>query len=275
MAAAVAAAAAAVKSVAPAAGPIASLAERRRGRLRVGRSAGGRLVGGGGGGGEGSTAAAADEGRACARFSPQAADHAPSGSGAPLRAETAGLLATALPDVGEPLQRAMTSARALVALLAATAALLAPAARAFPDGAPVDACVKERPNQPYHGQARPQPPQTNPYSFVATDSYYQPGSKIAVTVDGGPYNATFRGFFLQARDAASNAWVGAWDPTPGTSPLPECAAITHGDNRDKLQATLVWSAPPDAPPGQVYFTGAVVKKYDEFWIDMVANVLQH
>lgn len=48
----------------------------------------------------------------------------------------------------------------------------------FPDGAPVDACVKPRPNTPYHGQAKPQSPETIPYQVVASDSNYHPGQKI-------------------------------------------------------------------------------------------------
>lgn len=48
----------------------------------------------------------------------------------------------------------------------------------FPDGAPVDACVKPRPNQPYHGQARTQPPETNPYLLLASGSDYQAGTQI-------------------------------------------------------------------------------------------------
>lgn len=49
---------------------------------------------------------------------------------------------------------------------------------AFPDGAPVDACVKPRPNQPYHGQSRPQPPETNPFQVLQSSAYYGPGSQI-------------------------------------------------------------------------------------------------
>jgi hypothetical protein len=64
----------------------------------------------------------------------------------------------------------------------------------------------------------------------------------------------FRGFFLQARDVATGSWVGTWEEVPNTNGLPECAAITHGDNKDKLQATVVWTAPRDSPRGQVYFT---------------------
>jgi hypothetical protein len=48
----------------------------------------------------------------------------------------------------------------------------------FPDGGPVDACVKPRPNQPYHGQARSQPLNTSPYKILASSSQYEPGSQI-------------------------------------------------------------------------------------------------
>lgn len=51
-------------------------------------------------------------------------------------------------------------------------------AAGFPDGAPVDSCVKPRPNQPYHGQSRPQPLSTNPYQLIASSDRYQPGSQI-------------------------------------------------------------------------------------------------
>lgn len=48
----------------------------------------------------------------------------------------------------------------------------------FPDGAPVDACVKPRPNQPYHGQSRPQPSETNPYQVIASSDTYYSGTQI-------------------------------------------------------------------------------------------------
>jgi len=73
---------------------------------------------------------------------------------------------------------------------------------------------------------------------------------VPVTIAGD----LFRGFFLQARDVATGAWVGRWEEAPNTKGLPECAAITHGDNKDKVQATVVWTAPPSGPGGQVFFT---------------------
>lgn len=48
----------------------------------------------------------------------------------------------------------------------------------FPDGAPVDTCVKPRPNQPYHGEARSQSLNTSPYKILASSSQYEPGSQV-------------------------------------------------------------------------------------------------
>lgn len=49
---------------------------------------------------------------------------------------------------------------------------------AFPDGAPVDTCVKPRTNQPYHGQTRPQTPDTNPFRLTASATRYEPGTSV-------------------------------------------------------------------------------------------------
>uniref|UniRef100_T1H6E1 Reelin domain-containing protein n=1 Tax=Megaselia scalaris TaxID=36166 RepID=T1H6E1_MEGSC len=95
----------------------------------------------------------------------------------------------------------------------------------FPDGAPADTCVKKRANQPNHGQAR----------------YPLDGHKV------------FKGFFIQARDADSNQWIGNWHQSDNTKSIPECSAITHSDNKDKIGATLIWIA-PQHKKGKVYFT---------------------
>nr|CAD7407602.1 unnamed protein product [Timema cristinae]CAD7429442.1 unnamed protein product [Timema monikensis] len=162
----------------------------------------------------------------------------------------------------------MSRSKPCLALLVAVLPLLA---QCFPDGAPIDACVKQRKNQPHHGQAKPQTG-PRPYSIIATSETYSPGAEIAVTIQG-LQGATFRGFFLQARDVETDEWIGTWDAAENTSGLPECSAITHADNRDKLQATLVWTAPAQGS-GNVYFTGSVVKDFANFWVDIVADIAQ-
>ncbi|KAK9737862.1 Reeler domain [Popillia japonica] len=138
----------------------------------------------------------------------------------------------------------------------------------FPDGAPVDACVKPRPNQPYHGQARSQPANTNPYYVIASSDRYGPGQQITVTIQGREH---FKGFFIQARDAGTNEWIGEWVESPNTKIHPECSAITHADPKPKNQATLIWKAPTNGH-GTVYFTGTVLKEYTEFWSEIVNTV---
>ncbi|XP_057653432.1 reelin domain-containing protein 1 isoform X2 [Diorhabda carinulata] len=138
----------------------------------------------------------------------------------------------------------------------------------FPDGAPVDACVKERVNQPHHGQARSQPPETSPYQVLQSAADYGPGTQITVTIQGV---ANFKGFLIQARDVVTNEWIGQWVETPNTKIHPECSAITHSDPKPKQAATLVWQAPKNSR-GQVYFTGTVLKGYSEFWSNLVSQI---
>uniref|UniRef100_A0A1A9WMI8 Reelin domain-containing protein n=1 Tax=Glossina brevipalpis TaxID=37001 RepID=A0A1A9WMI8_9MUSC len=141
----------------------------------------------------------------------------------------------------------------------------------FPDGAPSDTCVKKRPNQPNHGQARPQPLHTNPFEVVASSEAYHPGQEISggqtptynhnrlynrsfvVVIYPHTKQELFRGFFIQARDADTNDWIGEWIKSENTNTIPECSAITHGDNKDKLAAKLIWKAPQNKR-GRVYFT---------------------
>ncbi|KAL7286825.1 putative defense protein 3 [Trichogramma pretiosum] len=142
------------------------------------------------------------------------------------------------------------------------------AVSAFPDGGPVDACVKPKPNQPYHGQTKPQPASTNPYAIRASTDRYRPGTQVTVRVEGA---SNFQGFFIQARDAQTNEWIGSFSKTANTKAHGECSAVTHSDPRDKKLATLVWNA-PNNKQGSVYFTGTVLKDYGTYWVDVVSQV---
>lgn len=66
-------------------------------------------------------------------------------------------------------------------------------------------------------------------------------------------NEHFRGFFIQARDADTNEWIGTWQDSQNTKTIPECSSITHADARDKEAANLIWNAPQHRS-GRVYFT---------------------
>ncbi|VVD01853.1 unnamed protein product [Leptidea sinapis] len=142
--------------------------------------------------------------------------------------------------------------------------------KGFPDGAPIDACVKDRANQPNHGQHRPQSLGILPYRIIASSPTFEPDSRITVTIEG---STPFKGFFIQARSAETDAWIGQWEQTPNTTVHPECSSITHADPRDKARATLVWRAPGNLH-GRVYFTGTVLKNYGTFWSNLIAETPQ-
>lgn len=63
----------------------------------------------------------------------------------------------------------------------------------------------------------------------------------------------FRGFFIQARDAETNEWLGSFQTSPNTKVIPECSSITHSDPKDKASAVFNWIA-PQSKKGRVYFT---------------------
>jgi len=70
-----------------------------------------------------------------------------------------------------------TQSSSVAALLVATL-MLSTGCWAFPNGGPIDACVKQRANQPNHGSHQPQPEETNPFVIEASGENYQPGQVI-------------------------------------------------------------------------------------------------
>ena len=49
---------------------------------------------------------------------------------------------------------------------------------AFPNGGPIDACIREKPNQPNHGGISAQPEASNPFIVEASGNFYKPGDII-------------------------------------------------------------------------------------------------
>jgi hypothetical protein len=53
------------------------------------------------------------------------------------------------------------------------------AVNCFSSGAPPDVCVKDRFNQPNHGETRTQSLETIPYQIVASSARFKPGDEIS------------------------------------------------------------------------------------------------
>ncbi|XP_063869238.1 putative defense protein 1 [Scylla paramamosain] len=150
--------------------------------------------------------------------------------------------------------------------LALLVAVVASVCEAFPEGAPIEACIYG--NKPNHYGTKPKPPQDSKVKFFASDSYYEPGSIIYVHIQGGN---PFKGFFVQARDAKTKEWIGSFQGNADLESYPECAAVTHKSRRPKSEVVLAWQAPAHGR-GEVFFTGTVLENYANYWSDMVAHV---
>ncbi|KAG7170899.1 Ferric-chelate reductase 1-like, partial [Homarus americanus] len=82
----------------------------------------------------------------------------------------------------------------------------------------------------------------------------------------------FKGFFVQARDALTNEWIGEFVKTKEVESFPECSAATHNTTPPKTKMLLTWLAPRDRT-GNVIFTGTILERYDVYWSEMVAKVV--
>ena len=66
----------------------------------------------------------------------------------------------------------------MVAKILLSLCLLMATCTAFPNGGPIDACVRTRANQPNHGGILPQPENTNPFIVEASTNFWRPGDVI-------------------------------------------------------------------------------------------------
>lgn len=161
----------------------------------------------------------------------------------------------------------------MVAKILLSLCLLMATCTAFPNGGPIDACVRTRANQPNHGGILPQPENTNPFIVEASTNFWRPGDVITVNIEST--KKSFKGFFIQARDARSHEWIGTFEKGADSKAYGECSAVTHTNNEPKDQVTLIWHAPNNGQRGgEVYFIGTVLQSYRTFWSDVVADVRQ-
>ncbi|GFQ72765.1 reelin domain-containing protein [Trichonephila clavata] len=139
-------------------------------------------------------------------------------------------------------------------------------ASGWPTGAPSKACEAMLPK---HGSNRPQPAHSSPYSFVQSAESYRPGDQVIVYVQA-PTGTPFKGMMVQAYDPRTNNTIGEFLEGVGLKKIPECASMSHSDNRDKKSATLVWVAPQDS--GNVRFRGTIVQQFNTFYHGLSATV---
>ncbi|XP_068456856.1 putative ferric-chelate reductase 1 [Clinocottus analis] len=129
--------------------------------------------------------------------------------------------------------------------------------------------------EPLHGAAG----QTtqSPYHLETNTSSFRPGEQVKVNLIGTSY---FMGFLLQARDAANQGsvnTVGSFTLTNRNTQLLTCdkhqgSAVSHTSNGKKMDVSVIWNAPADAPQ-QVQFFVSVVTNYNTLWVKLPGPVI--
>ncbi|XP_044224293.1 putative ferric-chelate reductase 1 [Thunnus albacares] len=121
----------------------------------------------------------------------------------------------------------------------------------------------------------------NPYHLTTNTTVFSPGDHIQVILSGPSY---FKGFLLQARDAANKSsvsTVGTFTLTdPTKTQLLTCnkqqgSAVSHTSDAKQTQVIVIWNAPEDAP-SEVQFFVTVLAHYRLFWVKQPGPIIsQH
>ena len=122
----------------------------------------------------------------------------------------------------------------------------------FPNGAPEDACDTLTPG---HRRFRPQL-SVPPFKLWADKTTVEGGDRVRLTL-AALGTTPFRGFIIQARDAAMQGIrVGFFRPAEGLRTM-NCGdgfrnSVTHNSSLDKRTVSVFWTAPEDFQ-GEVFF----------------------
>ncbi|KAJ8960121.1 hypothetical protein NQ318_003840, partial [Aromia moschata] len=155
----------------------------------------------------------------------------------------------------------MTTAGFAVILLV----VLAPRARALPDGAPLSVCRSLMPN---HGG---QGPQTGipAYSVIAR----RQGGGVVVWI-GSTVGVRFQGVLLQGRTTAGDV-LGSFElPVGSEAHTIDCEgpgdSVTHNKAKDKEFLSVIWK-PPQGYEGDIVFNATIAQNYNTFWVGVVST----
>lgn len=122
--------------------------------------------------------------------------------------------------------------------------------------------------KPHHNEALPQ--NSSHFKITINPSNVQPGAAVTVrleSLDG----TTFKGFFVQGRNAIDDTIVGTFDETDEIQAIacfekPHSGA-THKNNTIKNSLALTWRAPAEFQ-GNVKFKSTIVEEYARYWMDI-------
>ncbi|CAL8398009.1 unnamed protein product [Arctogadus glacialis] len=133
--------------------------------------------------------------------------------------------------------------------------------------------------EPLHGHSPS--PDPAPYRLTVDGSTVKPGARVTVTLLASNGSSPFKGFLLEARDAAaphSTVALGSFSLLqPGVSQLLGCggrqaSGVSHTSDSKKHQVQAVWTCPEDSPP-TVQFFATVVQKKKLYWVQVPGPVV--
>ncbi|KAI5618142.1 putative ferric-chelate reductase 1 [Silurus asotus] len=148
----------------------------------------------------------------------------------------------------------------------------------YSNGKVKEACQDMMPGHHHHSPS----PTSPPYSITVDKPVFSPGDQIKVSLSAlsSENNARFKGFLIEARDAANlqGGSVGTFTLIDSSiSQLLAChhregSAVSHTSDHHKTEVQVIWNAPQD-PPASVQLLATVVQEYELFWVKMPGPVL--
>uniref|UniRef100_A0A4W5RCM3 Reelin domain-containing protein n=1 Tax=Hucho hucho TaxID=62062 RepID=A0A4W5RCM3_9TELE len=128
-------------------------------------------------------------------------------------------------------------------------------------------CGSMLPDNSFHGSTGQSSP--SPYTVTVTQTTYQPGDTIQVTLSG---TTTYKGFLLEAHEEGQNKAVGTFSLGSGTGivlvPCNGIAAsgVSQSNNQPKSSVTVTWTAPASASLGNIIVKTTFMQTIRVFWI---------
>ncbi|XP_078074915.1 putative ferric-chelate reductase 1 isoform X2 [Mustelus asterias] len=147
----------------------------------------------------------------------------------------------------------------------------------YPHGQVSSSCASMLPSHLENTQQTSDPP----YQVIASNSSFNPGDIIQVTLRGKS-GTTFKGFLLEARTAepsSSGTPLGTFRTTSSDAQLLDCniegvnyksSAVSHTSGSSKSEVTVNWNA---SDAGNIQFRATFVQKFATFWSQVKSQTL--
>ncbi|XP_056379311.1 putative ferric-chelate reductase 1 isoform X2 [Hyla sarda] len=144
---------------------------------------------------------------------------------------------------------------------------------AYSNGKVEASCVTMVPNHPYPIQNS-----SAPYTLTASNTTYQSGDKITVTLTNTTEEYPIEGFMIQVRQQNSNTPLGSFTVSGSEVQTLTCttaaSAVSHTSDLAKSIVQVTWIAPKENI-SDIYLRATVVRNGSIFWTNLVGPKLTY